>query len=175
MELVEEKSLEDVCHICLNRREERWLRNSCIWKFVSLACDLTGSGSLYYCDDLPNRDSKIIISSPGSRRHFCIGPNTSLRFWYGKSLDLSVELYRWRVDGVFASWTDAVWSRRAISGLPGMRGGCPLHATMRRKNAREFESGHSRGGWNRGGANKNSRELNIWRLRRESVYVSNLF
>ncbi|KAJ5218702.1 uncharacterized protein N7498_000801 [Penicillium cinerascens] len=42
-------------------------------------------------DDLPDNYSRVIVPSPGSTQRFCIGPDTSLRLWYGKRLNLSVE------------------------------------------------------------------------------------
>lgn len=92
MELVQGKNLGDVWY-ALSERERRKM----VTNFVKLEARLFGlrfpaSGSLYYCDDLPDRDRPIITPSPGtSTRRFCIGPDTSLGLWYGKRLNLSVE------------------------------------------------------------------------------------
>lgn len=91
MELVQGKNLGDVWYT-LSEQE----RKTMVTELVQLEARLFGlrfpaSGSLYYYDDLRDRDSRIVTLSPDSTHRFCIGPDTSLRLWYGKRLNLSVE------------------------------------------------------------------------------------
>ncbi|KGO63638.1 Aminoglycoside phosphotransferase [Penicillium italicum] len=91
MEHVQGKNLGDVWYT-LSERERRKL----VAKIVQLESRLfslrfPASGSLYYCNDLPDDYPRAIVTSLGSPRRFCIGPDTSLRMWYGKRLDLPVE------------------------------------------------------------------------------------
>lgn len=91
MEFVQGINLGDIWYT-LSGQERRTI----VSKLVQLESRLFGlqfpaSGSLYYCDDLPKIDGRIIVPSPSSARLFCIGPDTSLALWYGKRLDLPVE------------------------------------------------------------------------------------
>lgn len=91
MEYVQGKNLGDMWYT-LSERERREL----VARIVQLESRLfslrfPASGSLYYCKDLPDNYSRVIVPSPGSDPRFCIGPDTSLRLWYGKRLNLSVE------------------------------------------------------------------------------------
>lgn len=51
--------------------------------------DLPASGSLYYARDLPPRFRRIRI--PGSEDGLCIGPYTTLEWWYGERGDLDID------------------------------------------------------------------------------------
>jgi len=91
MELVQGQNLGDIWYT-LSERE----RITLVTKLVQLesrlfALRFPASGSLYYYDDLPDQDYRVIVPSPSSTRHFCIGPDTSLGLWYGKRFGLSVE------------------------------------------------------------------------------------
>lgn len=91
MEHVQGKNLGDVWY-ALSERE----RGKLVARIVQLESRLfslqfPASGSLYYCDDLPDCYPRVIVPIPGSTDRFCIGPDTSLGLWYGKRLNLSVE------------------------------------------------------------------------------------
>jgi hypothetical protein len=91
MEYVRGKNLGEVWYSLIEHE-----RRELVTKIVQLESRLfslrfPASGSLYYCNDLPDNHSRVIIPSPGSTDRFCVGPDTSLRFWYGKRLLLSVE------------------------------------------------------------------------------------
>lgn len=91
MELAQGKNLGDVW-FALSEQE----RKTMVERLVQLEARLFGlqfpaNGSLYYYDDLPQRERRIITPSPDLTRRFCIGPDTSLRLWFGKRLNLSVE------------------------------------------------------------------------------------
>ncbi|KAJ5585265.1 uncharacterized protein N7459_005065 [Penicillium hispanicum] len=90
MELVQGQNLGDIWYH-LSEQE----RITLVKKLVQLESRVFGlqfpaSGSLYYADDLPGYDNRVMVTSAGSTRHFCIGPDTSFGLWYGKRLDLSI-------------------------------------------------------------------------------------
>ncbi|KAL4756241.1 uncharacterized protein BDW70DRAFT_154347 [Aspergillus foveolatus] len=73
----------------LSKGKTRWI--SLVTKIVQLESRLFGlrfpaSGSLYYYDDLLAHDSRVIVPSPSSTHHFCLGPDISLGLWYEKAL-----------------------------------------------------------------------------------------
>ncbi|KAJ5117871.1 hypothetical protein N7526_010894 [Penicillium atrosanguineum] len=91
LEYVQGKNLGDVWY-SLSELERREL----VARIVQLEYRLfslrfPASGSLYYCNDLPDNYPRVNFPSPESTQRFCIGPDTSLRLWYGKRLNLSVE------------------------------------------------------------------------------------
>ncbi|KAJ5436962.1 hypothetical protein N7445_007847 [Penicillium cf. griseofulvum] len=72
------KNLGDVWYT-LSERERREL----VARIVQLESRLfslrfPASGSLYYCNDLPDNYPRVIVTSLGSTHRFCIGPDTSL-------------------------------------------------------------------------------------------------
>lgn len=91
MELVQGKTLGDVWYTLSEQA-----RRTIVTKLVHLESRLFGlrfpaSGSLYYCDDLPDQGNQIVVPSPVSTRSLCVGPNTTFGLWYRRRLSLSVE------------------------------------------------------------------------------------
>ncbi|QQK42180.1 kinase-like protein [Penicillium digitatum] len=90
MELVQGNNLGDIWFE-LSEKE----RINLVFQIVQMESRLLSlrfpaGGSLYYCEDLQDKSSWMDISStlPTSKRHFCIGPDTTLGLWYGKRRDL---------------------------------------------------------------------------------------
>lgn len=95
MELVQGTSLGDVW-FDLSEQEQRVVITNLVQLESKLfALDFPASGSLYYCDDVPDEYPRIPIehdaASANGEKHFCIGPDTSFRLWFGKRLKLQVE------------------------------------------------------------------------------------
>ncbi|KAJ5348736.1 phosphotransferase family protein [Penicillium brevicompactum] len=90
MELVQGNNLGDIWFE-LSEKE----RINLVYQIVRMESRLLSlrfpaSGSLYYSKDLQDKSSWIDIPSTQStsKRHFCIGPDTTLGLWYGKRCDL---------------------------------------------------------------------------------------
>lgn len=91
MELVQGRNLGDLWYT-LSERE----RHIIVRRIVQLETHLfflrfPASGSLYYCDDLPVDAGRVLLPSSESPPRFCMGPDTSLKLWYGRRLGLSVD------------------------------------------------------------------------------------
>jgi hypothetical protein len=91
MEYIQGKSLWDVWYDLSEREIEKLVARIVQLESRLSSLQFPASGSLYYCDDLPDSHSRISVLLPGSTQRFCIGLDTSLRLWYGKRLNLSVE------------------------------------------------------------------------------------
>jgi hypothetical protein len=76
----------------LSEQERRTLVTNLV-RLESRLFDLEfpASGSLYYCDDLPDHYSRVIIPSTGTARQLCMGPDLSITLWHGRRLELSVD------------------------------------------------------------------------------------
>lgn len=91
MEFVQGTNLADVWYDLSEQQ-----RIKMVGKLVELEARLfdlqfPASGSLYYCEDLPEKYRQIITPKLSSTRRFCVGPDTSLALWHGKRINLPVE------------------------------------------------------------------------------------
>ncbi|KAF3394555.1 Endochitinase B1 [Penicillium rolfsii] len=91
MELVQGRNLDDVWYTLSGQERRTLLSNLVQLESRLFGLQFPASGSLYYCDDLPKNEGRIIVPSPSSTRPFCIGPDTSLALWYGKRRELAAE------------------------------------------------------------------------------------
>ncbi|KAJ6155568.1 hypothetical protein N7470_006134 [Penicillium chermesinum] len=91
MEYVQGKNLADVWYTLSERERRELVANIVQLESRLFSLRFPASGSLYYCNYLPDKYSRVTVPSPGSSHRFCVGPDTSLRSWYGKRLNLSVE------------------------------------------------------------------------------------
>lgn len=91
MELMQGTNLGDVWYTLSEQDRAIIITNIVQLESRLFALDFPASGSLYYCDDLSDQDPRVQFSSPDSIRHFCIGPDTSLKLWYGKRSKFSIE------------------------------------------------------------------------------------
>ncbi|KAL4896711.1 kinase-like protein [Aspergillus ambiguus] len=90
MDLVRGKNLGNVWYNLTEQERKTIVTNLVRLETRLFSLRFPASGSLYYCDDLPDDNSRVIVPSPDLTSCFCIGPDTSLGLWYGKRLELSV-------------------------------------------------------------------------------------
>lgn len=106
MELVTGTNLGDVWFDLSEQGQKAIIENLVQLEAKLMALRFPASGSLYYCDDLPDKYPRILIqhdsttntnattntsSENENSKQFCIGPDTSFRLWFGKRLNLNVE------------------------------------------------------------------------------------
>ncbi|KAJ5379285.1 hypothetical protein N7509_012404 [Penicillium cosmopolitanum] len=95
MELVTGTNLGDVWFNLSEQEQTTIITNLVQIESKLMALRFPASGSLYYCDDLPNTYPRILIQPSNANnensKQFCIGPDTSFRLWFGKRLNLNVE------------------------------------------------------------------------------------
>ncbi|KAM5433157.1 hypothetical protein MferCBS31731_007154 [Microsporum ferrugineum] len=93
MELIHGRNLGDIWFDLLERQRITIISNLVELESRIFSLRFPASGSLYYCDDLQEEESRIIVPSthPTSESRFCIGPETTLGLWFGKRLNLQIE------------------------------------------------------------------------------------
>ncbi|PWY89872.1 hypothetical protein BO70DRAFT_384887 [Aspergillus heteromorphus CBS 117.55] len=92
MELVQGNNLGDIWSQLSEKERINLVLQIVQMESRLLSLRFPAGGSLYYCKYSQDKSSWIDISStlPTSKRHFCIGPDTTIGLWYGKRRDLSV-------------------------------------------------------------------------------------
>ena len=82
MEKAEGRPLGDVWFTLSQRDRIKVLSRIVDHEAKLFSLDFSAFGSLYFEEDLPREMGKVPCQHETSNQRFCIGPDTSLKFWY---------------------------------------------------------------------------------------------